>query len=423
MERDDEHPIWRSPQFRVLDDGVANLVRQMVLAMAGMFVAYAAASYLGDQLDLATAGTGFVLRGLIFGAFGSLSIYVTSARPIRAAIGAQRDAIEAREAELRAQSERHRLASQLQDAFDMAGSDVEAYEVVAEALGAVSADPAELLLADSSRAHLRRVAVSPRGEAGCSVETPWDCPAVRRGRGLAFVGPAELDACPKLKARAGEVGGAVCVPVTVLGAPMGVVHVTAAPGRTVEADARAGLETLAAQAGSRIGTLRAMVQSELQATTDPLTGLLNRRSLESELARLRDLGTPFAVAFFDLDHFKQLNDTHGHETGDRALRAFAGLLRRTVRDTDIVCRYGGEEFVVVFPGEDAVSVHPVVMRVAAELAEATRAGNLPEFTVSTGLADSTQSIEVSEVIRLADLAMFRAKEAGRDRVVLAAVPA
>ena len=414
--------MWEAEAFAVLDDNIGNLLRQMCLAIGGMFLAFLAATYCADRIGLGTHGGGFLLRGLLFCVFGSISIFITSARPIRAAISAQRAAVDAHELELRSQSERHRLTTQLQDAFEMADGDHDAFAVVSEAFGVVSGDRAEMLLADSSRAHLHRVAESTRcGSVGCGVESPWSCPAVRRNRTLEFSSATDIDACPRLKDRADDVGGALCVPVTVLGAPMGVVHVAAAPGSALGPETRSAIETIADQAGSRIGVLRAMAQSQLQATTDPLTGLLNRRSLEAEMAMLRAEGRRYALAFFDLDHFKQLNDTHGHDTGDRALRSFAALLRRTIRDDDLACRYGGEEFIVVFPDHDAIAAHPVVERVGEALAVETQAGDMPPFTVSAGVADSSQSDDIAHVIRLADAAMFRAKQTGRDRVVLAEV--
>ncbi|MFN7148489.1 MAG: diguanylate cyclase [Microthrixaceae bacterium] len=415
----DDRPRWKTADVAAIDDSVSNLIRQMVLAMAGMFAAFVASDWIArNWLDGLVGWSSFITRGVTFAVLGSLAIYLTSARPIRAALAAQQAAIEEHERFLREQSEQHVLASRLQGAFEMAETDQESFDVVAEALGAVCDGPAELLLADSSRAHLHRVAVSDAGP-GCGVETPWSCPAVRRSRTMAFANSTDLDTCPRLRNRAGGDCSGLCVPVTVLGTPMGVLHTTGvANDPDIEAN-RAGMEALAEQAGQRIGVLRAMASSQLQATTDPLTGLLNRRSLEADLSVIRSGDHRFAVAFIDLDHFKELNDTFGHETGDRALRSFARVLRSTARETDLICRWGGEEFVIVFPDATSAQVEPIAQRIAGNLADAVLTGDVPPFTISVGLADSDSATEFSDVIRTADEAMFRAKQNGRDRIVRA----
>lgn len=418
---------WSRDDSGILDDNIGNTLRHVAMAMGGMFLAFAAAEWVNAQLWTGSSGVaGFFVRGATFCVFGAVSIYITSAGPIRAALIDQRRAIDDHEAELRARSERHRLVGRLQNAFDMAESDRDAFKVVGDALAVVApVRPAELLLADSSRAHLRRVASScSSGAAGCGVETPWGCPAVRRSRTLTFENSAELDSCPRLaehvlSERGGEPISAMCVPVTVLGTPMGVLHITGEVAESPVESQRAAAEVLAEQAGSRIGVLRAMAASQLQATTDPLTGLLNRRSLEAELQAMREQGTEFAIAFLDLDHFKDLNDTFGHEAGDRALRSFARVLRRTVRSEDVVCRYGGEEFVIVIPASTAAESEGLFQRVSDELASVVSAGEVPPFTVSVGLADSLASLDSTEVVRLADAAMFRAKQAGRNRITVA----
>ncbi len=416
---DPARPAWKTEDLNAIDDSIANLLKQMLLALAGMFAAFTAAEWASTELLHGLDGVqSFVARGVTFALFGSAAIYLTSARPIRTALAAQQQAIESHERSLREQNEQHALTGRLQAAFEMAESDHESFEVVAQALGTVCDRPAEMLLADSSRAHLRLVAVATEhGGPGCGVETPWSCPAVRRSKTMTFERSTDLDACPRLRERPGGASSAMCVPVTVLGTPMGVLHTVGESGELPSASERAAVEAVAEQAGSRIGVLRAMAASELQATTDPLTGLLNRRSLEAELSTLQDRHAEFAVAFIDLDHFKALNDTYGHETGDRALRSFSRLLRRTVRDGDLVCRYGGEEFVVVFPDATASEAEPVVHRVVTTLSESVRSGDVPSFTISVGMSDSGTASGHAEAIRQADEAMFRAKQAGRDRVV------
>ena len=173
----------------------------------------------------------------------------------------------------------------------------------------------------------------------------------------------------------------------------------------------------------RIAMIRAFATSEIQAQTDPLTGLLNRRSLENGVRDLRIEGVGFAVAYGDLDHFKVLNDTHGHEAGDQALRLFARVLTDSLRPIDIAARYGGEEFVIVLPDCSTDVAISVLERVRETLALTLSAGRMPPFTVTFGVASSDYAEEFDEVVAIADRALLGAKLAGRNRVALAAMPA
>ena len=420
----DEHPIWEGGRFREIDDSVARLLLQLLRAVVGMFCAFLVARFTMGAIGLTGESAGeVVVQGLVFACFGAVAIYVTSARPIRAALTDQRRAIVDHEESVVREARRHQFASSLQDALEMVETEDQALAVVQRALGEIAPAPGELLLADSSRAHLRRVVeavpLDAVGPPSCPVATPWSCPAVRRGQTLRFSSSEVLAACPKLRGRPEGPCSATCVPVSVLGAPVGVLHVTGPDGENRSEDDVVALEGLAMQAGARVGVIRAMSRTQLQASTDSLTGLLNRRALEEEVRRLNEEAASYAVTMGDLDEFKRLNDTFGHETGDRALRLFARILRDTVRDLDVVCRYGGEEFVVVFPHCSLVEAAAIVHRVREGLAHAVSAGELPAFTASFGLADSTLADDFDEILRLADSALLRAKQAGRNRLVIA----
>ena len=418
-----DQPLWNDDRFRSIDDSVATLVRQLLTAVAGLFVAFVATDLIRAEVFPSVRGADrLLIGGVLLAVLGSVSMYVTSARPIRAAIADQRRVIAATEQRLRQDADRHRFATQLQDALEMIDTEPEALDVVARALAVIADRPGELLLADSSRAHLTRAAVSATaGEAGCGVESPWQCPAVRRGQTMRFTAGDDLSSCPKLRARAGRCS-AVCMPVTVLGTPMGVLHVIGAPDTLPDHEEVTRLETLASQAGSRIGMLRAIGASELQAATDPLTGAANRRCLDERLRHLTTDRTPYTLVLADLDHFKHINDTHGHTTGDRALRLFVDVLRTTVRQQDMVVRYGGEEFIVVLPGIDRSAATDVIDRVRLALTRALDGHEVPRFSASFGIADSTQADAPERIIALADTAMLHAKNAGRDRVTIAGAP-
>lgn len=179
------------------------------------------------------------------------------------------------------------------------------------------------------------------------------------------------------------------------------------------------LALTAEQAGNRIGTLRAFSRSQLQANTDGLTGLLNRRAAEDKVGEIQRRGHTAAVALCDLDHFKNVNDTFGHETGDRALRVFSATLQATMRAHDIVARYGGEEFLLVMPECDLRTAETVLERVRSELSLTLAGGGTPLFTASFGLTDGPSEQPLDKIVARADAALMRAKQQGRDRIIVA----
>ena len=278
--------------------------------------------------------------------------------------------------------------------------------------------PMELLLSDSSRAHLEQAAVNAEaGAPGCPVESPFACVAVRRGSAIVFDSSEALNACPKLRGRESGACSAVCVPVSFMGRSLGVLHTTGPSGAPPSAEQVEQLTTLATQAGSRIGTVRAFERTQLQAQTDGLTGLINRRTLEDLLRQLMRDETPFALALVDLDRFKLVNDTHGHEAGDRSLRTFAHVVKTVLRDEDLVARWGGEEFLIVLPHSTADQAVEVMNRIRTSLANVLRGGHVV-FTASFGVTDSTRAGGLQDLIRLADMGLYASKAGGRDRITI-----
>jgi len=328
----------------------------------------------------------------------------------------------------RVSARRRAFETMMQHALEMSKAEPDVYDILDQALrSSVPNLQGEMLVADSSRAHFHQT-LSTGAESeterrsGCGVVSPLDCPAARRGHTLVFPTSRALDACPYLKGRASGDCSAVCVAISLSGKTVGVLHATG-PDATPPTDGDVRyLEITSRRASERIAMLRAFERSEAQARSDPLTGLWNRRNLENRVHDLHREGIPYALAYGDLDHFKALNDTHGHEAGDQALRLFSRVLRDSIRPHDIAARYGGEEFVIVLPDSDVETANMILERLRERLALTLTTGRVPAFTVSFGLASSRDADTFDEVVAVADQALLNAKTEGRNRTVLAAEP-
>jgi diguanylate cyclase (GGDEF)-like protein len=188
---------------------------------------------------------------------------------------------------------------------------------------------------------------------------------------------------------------------------------------------RPTLEVLARHIAVSLANARMMKRLEDLATTDGLTGLLNKRALiDAARQKLRSsvrFQKPLSVLVCDLDHFKSVNDTHGHDVGDRVIRGFADVLKHGKRDTDLVGRFGGEEFVVICEQTDLVGAQQLAERIRTDLANTT-------FVTSSGPLRVTCSVGIAafpragqdwdELFRATDEALYASKRAGRDRVTV-----
>jgi diguanylate cyclase (GGDEF)-like protein len=322
---------------------------------------------------------------------------------------------------MRNDARRDGFAKRLVEALDMADREVQVAAIAARAMAEVSPrHTMELLVSDSSQAQMERAAEHPEaGAPGCAVASPYDCVAVRRGSAVAFDNSESLNACTHLRGRACGAVAAVCVPVTFMGRAIGVLHAAGATDQPLAAEQVHQLGALGAQIGMRIGTVRAFEKTQLQASTDALTGLPNRRTLEQRMHTLSRGTSPYAVVMCDLDHFKALNDTYGHAAGDTALRLFAKTLQAALRSSDLAGRWGGEEFAFVLQGADANAADEMVQRLRQGLATSIQITKGPRFTASFGIADSSMASRAEQLVQMADVAMYRAKTSGRDRACVA----
>ncbi|MBS0213921.1 MAG: diguanylate cyclase [Proteobacteria bacterium] len=260
-----------------------------------------------------------------------------------------------------------------------------------------------------------------------SVFPPDDCWALRRGQPYPMAGADAGFTCKHVHYPNPDFPASryVCLPLAAQGEVIGVLTIDAM--QDICPHQRRLATALSEQLALSLSNLRLQVNLREQSIRDPLTGLFNRRylevSLERELQRARRHRLPMAVLMLDIDHFKRFNDSHGHEAGDVLLAQFAETLRRSTRNEDIACRYGGEEFTVVLldAGDASARQRAEAIRSAVAAMDVVHAGvRLPSVTVSIGYAvfpdDGTQP---DDLLRRADEALYFAKRNGRDKAASA----
>ncbi|MEO8196194.1 MAG: diguanylate cyclase [Thermoanaerobaculia bacterium] len=318
----------------------------------------------------------------------------------------------------------HDLGQLLQSASD----EEEAYRVVARLVPALVPGTSGALytLNNSRNELLRRATFGLADREGPEHCAPASCWGLRTGRTYLVLDPATQVLCEHLAAPPWPY---ICLPLSAHGQTLGLLHLQeeTRAGEEHLSAALAILPAVASAVALALGNLALRAELRAQSVRDPLTGLFNRRYLEETLAReidrARRKNLPLTIAMTDLDHFKNLNDNWGHDAGDQVLKRFGELLRGNFRTEDVLCRYGGEEFALVFPD---CTIDQARVRAEALLA-ALRASEIPygqgtirDITASIGIAGFPQLGNTPDaLLRRADHALYEAKRAGRDRVVVA----
>jgi diguanylate cyclase (GGDEF)-like protein len=255
---------------------------------------------------------------------------------------------------------------------------------------------------------------------------PSECWGLRRGQSHLITDAASDIVCPHVQAQG--LTKYRCLPLVAQGETVGLFYLEERQDETTinDQDLRALTETVALS----LVNLRLQEKLRNQSIRDPLTGLFNRRyleeSLELECSRAERSELSISVLMLDVDHFKRFNDTFGHDAGDIVLKNVAELLKRSVRQGDVACRYGGEEFVLVLPGTPAAEAVDVAERVrkgVRNLEIVDRNQSLGRVTASLGVAVYPMAGRTpAELIATTDQMLYTAKNAGRDRVELFGAP-
>jgi diguanylate cyclase (GGDEF)-like protein len=261
-----------------------------------------------------------------------------------------------------------------------------------------------------------RFAETPLGEVELTQLTPRSCMAVRLSTPYARTSGddplMQCEVCGKVT------GDLVCEPLLVGGNVIGSVLV--ARTKAMGEHERAQVRDAVVQAAPILANQRNLALAELRAASDVLTGLPNRRSADETLKRMVAHASrrisPLAAVLLDLDHFKRVNDIHGHERGDKVLAVVGQILISTVRSSDFAARYGGEEFLILLPDTDREMARDVAEKLRIAIAE-TENFECGSLTASFGVAALPDDAgDAEQLIRKADRALYAAKAEGRNRV-------
>ena len=316
----------------------------------------------------------------------------------------------------------------MNDFLQTSTTEAEAYSVISETVTQLfPADSGAVFVANASRDMLEAAAVWGPVPPVNLIFPPGECWAYRRGQ--LHLAVAHERGCP----HAGDDGRAhVCLPLLAQGEVLGILHLLDAPAGDKAADAGRTAEKcrlakiLADNIGLGIANLKMRETMRNLSIRDPLTDLFNRRYMEEALAqeqhRTSRNKAQLAVIMIDIDHFKKFNDTFGHDGGDATLRILGEFLKKQVRGSDIACRYGGEEFLLILSPSTAEGARQRAEKIRAEAKLlSVNQGNrdMGAICLSLGVAIfPDHGAGAAALIKAADLALYQAKSGGRDRVVM-----
>ena len=330
-------------------------------------------------------------------------------------------------AELRRRDSEMQALISMDDLLQSCTTPEEAFKVVGLAAGELfDGQTGCLAVLHASGQYLEIVARWGNGSLGEPIFLLEDCWALRRGQVHEVTDPQTGLLCRHFIERPAT--AYLCVPLNVQGETLGVFCLVGAPAKRSQQQVSQLQLAVTVSESIKLSLSNLKLREELRAEAihDPLTGLFNRRYLEEtlprELHRARRSHSSLCVAMLDLDDFKRFNDTYGHDAGDALLRELGRLVRGKLRKSDISCRYGGEEFVLVLPDSSIVDAEQRVEQIRTQIKELQIPHGeqlLSALTVSAGVAQAgDDTADPAELLRAADMALYAAKNAGRDRVVV-----
>ena len=261
---------------------------------------------------------------------------------------------------------------------------------------------------------------------GETIYNPSDCWSMRKGEVHVTQDNETGIKCKHFHVKPNSVS-TLCIPMIAHGETVGSFHLASKIPSVLTEEIIKIASSVARQTGLTIANLKLQQSMKDQSIRDPLTGLFNRRYLEEalnqEISRAMRHDTSFGVMMIDIDHFKKINDEYGHDVGDTALVEISNLFNQFLRNEDIACRYGGEEFTLIMPNSTAAYFHErasELCRLVSEMNIVYKNNAYINITISIGLASFPDSgDEINSVIKAADTALYQAKQSGRNQVVVA----
>jgi diguanylate cyclase (GGDEF)-like protein len=319
------------------------------------------------------------------------------------------------------------LIKQMNDLLQACKSQEEAYQVIAMAVGEMftGLDGGLAILHESGQ-YLETFSTWGKGPFMKLVFSMDDCWAMRRGEPHMVTEPKNNIICNHFEYIPDK--GYLCLPLVVQGETMGLLCCTTPSGIKPEQvnSWKKLVQTIGEGIKLSISNLKLREIMREQATHDPLTGLFNRRYLKETLSRELNLARRHhlktSISVIDIDHFKDFNDTYGHEAGDRILIELGRLFSNSIRKTDIACRYGGEEFVIVLfdsPQEESRHHLEKICTKVKEMQVLYGEYLLGKVSLSVGMVEASEAEKsTEEYLNEADKALYAAKRTGRDRIVI-----
>jgi diguanylate cyclase (GGDEF)-like protein len=346
-----------------------------------------------------------------------------------AQLSAANDELRKQATELAKRNQEIVLFSRMNDFLQTSTTEAEAYSVISDVVTQLFPnDSGAVFVLSASRNMLEAAAVWGPLPPANVIFPPNECWALRRGQ--SHLAMTHERRCPHVN----EDGHMyVCLPLLAQGETLGILHILDGPVKNEKADeARMAdkcrlAKILADNIGLGIANLKLRESMRNLSIRDPLTELFNRRYMEEALAqelhRTKRNKAQLAIIMIDIDHFKQYNDNFGHDGGDAVLRVLGEYFKKHVRGSDIACRYGGEEFILILSPATAEGARQRAekIREGASLLRVTHANrDLGAITLSLGVAMfPDHAADAAAIVKAADIALYQAKRDGRDRVVMA----